>query len=131
MKSLKNWLYHALLEQKAMEKVINPFVIFILYTGALFPILMGWWTPFRIMWSAIFFLMSCIETFIWNGTIKISKWTTFYRMIAFAMFPTFEFIKIVKGGGLFEYCDFLSVFLLPVLQVLLNSLEQYHKNENQ
>ena len=130
MEKFKNWLYHALLEQKTMEKVINPFVIVILFTGALFPMIMGWWTPMRIACACVFLLMSIIESLIWKGTIKVSKWTTFYRMIAFTVFPVYEVMKIVVGGGLFEYCDFLSVFLLPSLEVLLNALEQYHKNES-
>ena len=131
MQSLKNWLYHALLEQKAMEKVINPFVIVILFTGALFPVVMGWWELYRMVWACIFISMAIIETLIWKGSIKVGKLTTFYRMIAFTVFPVYEIIKIVLNNAPFEYCDFLSVFLLPVLQVLLNALEQYHKNENQ
>ena len=143
IQSIRVWLYHALLEQKATEKLINPFLIFILCGSVIFGIinglLGGYYDNFRNGWTAVFGLMGVIEYYIWSGKLKVGKLTYTYRAMAFVLFPLYEILKLrydmvqtycgfVK---FFQYCDFITFILMPTLEILLNSLEQYHKNENQ
>ena len=127
------WLYEQLRKPRSLQNVISVFIIAILFTGSLFPIITGQWENFRICWATIFMSMSFIEYAILTYRFPPGKATFVYRALAFIIFPLYEILKFkyyvmnnfCQGLPIFEYCDLMSLFLLPALEWMVNSLEQY------
>lgn len=129
IQSIRVWLYHALLEQRNMERVMAPFLIFIFFTGGIFPLIEFSNSGLRVSWGIVFITMGVIELMIFNEVLPVGWMTYLYRALAFITMPIYVIFK-ARHGWVFTYCDFVSCTVIPTLELMINSLEVYHKSES-